>query len=200
MTDTIPDTEAPSPKASPSVSPRKRRKSANPFAPDPNFARHARRLFVAEADGVYRKAKPKEILATAESILQSSLVERAPMDSPSTVSAFLRARLGAEEREVFGAMYLDSQNRLIAVEDLFFGSITQASVHPREVVKACLKHNASGLVVFHCHPSQCRDPSTADEFLTAHLKTALALVEVRLLDHFIITAAEVTSFAQRGLL
>ena len=103
--------------------------------------------------------------------------------------------------EVFYALWLDAQNRLIAGEELFRGSLTQTSVYPREVVKRALWHNAAAVVLAHNHPSGVAEPSSADEHLTRELRQALALVDVRVLDHFIVAGAkQPLSFAERGLL
>lgn len=101
---------------------------------------------------------------------------------------------------MFGVLWLDAQNRLIEAEELFRGTLTQTSVYPREVVKAALARNAGAAVLYHNHPSGSAEPSRADELLTGNLKTALALVDVRVLDHFVITASEAMSFAARGLI
>jgi DNA repair protein RadC len=101
---------------------------------------------------------------------------------------------------VFGVLWLDAQNRLIEAEELFRGTLTQTSVYPREVVKAALTRNAGAAILYHNHPSGSAEPSRADELLTGNLKTALALVDVRVLDHFVVTAGKVTSFAARGLM
>ena len=121
--------------------------------------------------------------------------------SPKAVRDFLRLKLGALEHEAFGVVWLDSQNRVIAHGELFRGTLTQTSVYPREVVKAALACNAGAAILYHNHPSGLGDPSHADQALTTTLKQALALVDVRVLDHFIVAgAATPVSFAERGLL
>lgn len=122
------------------------------------------------------------------------------MSSPTDVRNYLRLRLGELEHEVFAALFLDSQNRLIASEDLFTGTISQTSVYPREVVKRALHHNAAAVIFAHNHPSGLAEPSRADEMLTNTLKQALALVDVRTLDHMIVGGTQVVSFAETGLL
>lgn len=122
------------------------------------------------------------------------------ISSPSAARDYCRLRLGGLEHEVFGAMWLDAQNRLIAFDELFRGTITQTSVYPREVVKAALAQNAAGVILTHNHPSGTVEPSRADEQLTRSLKDALALVDVRILDHLVVSASGVTSFAERGML
>ena len=121
--------------------------------------------------------------------------------SPKAVRDFLRLKLGALEHEAFGVVWLDSQNRVIAHGELFRGTLTQTSVYPREVVKEALACNAGAAILYHNHPSGLGDPSHADQALTTTLKQALALVDVRVLDHFIVAgAATPVSFAERGLL
>ena len=112
----------------------------------------------------------------------------------------LRIHFAGREYESFVALFLDSQHRLIAVDELFRGTLTQTSVYPREVLKAALKENAAAVIFAHNHPSGIPEPSKADERLTTALKSALALVDVRVLDHFIVAGAGVLSFAERGLL
>ena len=110
------------------------------------------------------------------------------------------ATLQALPHEVFVALFLDAQNRVIGIEELFRGTLTQTSVYPREVVKRALHHNAAALIFAHNHPSGVAEPSRADEALTQALKQALALIDVRVLDHFIVAGSGVLSFAERGLL
>ena len=111
---------------------------------------------------------------------------------------WLRLNLAGLEREVFMVVFLDNQNRLLAHETLFHGSITSTEVHPREVVKAALRHNAAAAIFAHNHPSGYAEPSDADRRITERLKKALALVEVRVLDHLIVGSKEIVSFAERG--
>lgn len=120
---------------------------------------------------------------------------------PEAVRDFLRLRMAELEHEVFVAIWLDSQNHLIAVEELFRGSLTQTSVHPREVIKSALAHNAGAVILAHNHPSGESMPSRADEVLTKTLANTLGLIDVKLLDHFIVGGAKRPfSFAERGLL
>ncbi|PKO27436.1 MAG: hypothetical protein CVU36_20450 [Betaproteobacteria bacterium HGW-Betaproteobacteria-9] len=123
----------------------------------------------------------------------------ATFDSPRAVRDFLRLHLGAEKTEVFAVLYLDSQNRAIAFETPFNGTLTQTSVYPREIARAAIGHNAAAVVLAHNHPSGEARPSRADEALTQSLKTTLALVDVRVLDHFIVTGRECVSMAEMGL-
>jgi DNA repair protein RadC len=122
------------------------------------------------------------------------------LSSPKAVRDYLRLAIGGREHEVFFAVFLDAQNRVLAFEDLFRGTLTETSVYPREVVKRALHHNAAAVIFAHNHPSGEAQPSAADETLTHALKSALALVEVKVLDHFVIGAEGATSFAERGLL
>ncbi|MDZ7686720.1 MAG: DNA repair protein RadC [Gammaproteobacteria bacterium] len=119
---------------------------------------------------------------------------------PGMTRRYLKGKLRSYDREVFAIMYLDNQHRLIEYEELFFGTIDGASVHPREVVKQVLAHNAAAVILAHNHPSGIAEPSAADRRITDRLKSALLLVDVRILDHMVIGDAEVVSFAERGLL
>ncbi len=122
------------------------------------------------------------------------------LNSPDKVRAFLRLQLAHLPHEVFLALFLDAQNRLLAAEEMFRGTLTQTSVYPREVVKRALAHNAAAVVFAHNHPSGVAEPSRADELLTRALRDALNLVDVRVLDHLIVGHGNVSSFAERGLL
>jgi len=127
-------------------------------------------------------------------------LKRASLNSPSLVRDYLRLTLTDKEHEVFACVFIDAQNHVIAVEELFRGTLTQTSVYPREVVKRALHRNCAAVILAHNHPSGVAEPSHADEMLTQCLKTALALVDVKVLDHFIIAADQSLSFAERGLL
>jgi DNA repair protein RadC len=122
------------------------------------------------------------------------------LNSPAAVRDCLRIHFAGREHESFVVLYLDSQHRLINIEELFRGTLTQTSVYPREVVKASLRENAAAVLFAHNHPSGLTDQSKADEQLTTALKQALALIDVRVLDHFIVAGASVLSFAERGLI
>ena len=122
------------------------------------------------------------------------------LSSPSTVRDFLRLSIQNRQVEVFVGLFLDAQNRVIAVEELFSGTLTQTSVFPREVVRKALHHNAASVIFAHNHPSGVAEPSHADETLTQALKEALALIDVRVLDHFVVGRGATLSFAERGLL
>lgn len=122
------------------------------------------------------------------------------LSSPTTVRDFLRLSIQNRQVEVFVGLFLDAQNRVIAVEELFSGTLTQTSVFPREVVRKALHYNAAGVIFAHNHPSGVAEPSHADETLTQALKEALALIDVRVLDHFVVGRSATLSFAERGLL
>ena len=122
------------------------------------------------------------------------------LDGPDSVRDFLRLELAPERNEVFAALYLDTQHRMLAFEHHFYGSIDHTSVHPRVLVQTALKHNAAAMILAHNHPSGVAEPSTADELITQQLVAALRLVDVRVLDHFVVTSAGYVSFAERKLL
>jgi DNA repair protein RadC len=149
-------------------------------------------------------AKAAQLAATLElarRALAGSIKAKDAMASPREVRDWLRLSLGNLQHEVFVALWLDAQNRLIISEELFRGTLTQTSVYPREVVKRALIHNAGAVILAHNHPSGLAEPSRADEALTSSLKQALALIDVKLLDHFIVTGgADPLSFAERGLI
>ncbi len=122
------------------------------------------------------------------------------VNSPQDVADYLKMRFAGLEREEFHIMFLNAQNRVIETEAMFRGTLTQTSVYPREVVKRALELNANAVILAHNHPSGTVDPSRADEFLTKTLKDALALVDVKILDHVVVAGSRHTSFAERGLL
>lgn len=149
-------------------------------------------------------AKAAQLVATLELTrrgLREELRARPALSSPGAVRDWLRLALAPLHHELFIALWLDAQNRLIADEELFRGTLTQTSVYPREVVKRALARNAAAVILAHNHPSGVAEPSAADELLTQSLKQALALVDVRIVDHFIVAGtAPPLSFAERGLL
>lgn len=157
-------------------------------------------LLVRDDAGRYRAAELSEILQAAQRLLARQLRGVEVMSSPGVIRDFLRVRLGGLEHEVFAVLMLDAQHRLIEYVELFRGTVSQASVYPREVVKETLARNAAAIVLVHNHPSGEASPSRADEFLTQTLKSALALVDVRVLDHLVVGGCDVLSFAERGLL
>ena len=150
--------------------------------------------------------QPKVItkLQVAKELVRRSLAEalrqRDCLSSPATVRDYLRVTLEGRHHEVFLVVFMDTQNRLIAAEEMFRGTLTQTSVYPREVVKRSLLLNAAAVLFAHNHPSGVAEPSRADELLTSALKQALALVDVKVFDHFVVGAGAAISFAERGLL
>ena len=157
-------------------------------------------LLVRDVDGQYRPASAEEVLQHARRVLSHRVRRGATMSSPQAVKDYLRVQIGALEHEVFTVIFLDAQHRLIALKEMFRGTVTQTSVYPREVVKESLALNAAAVILAHNHPSGFAEPSRADEFLTQSLKTALSLVDVRVLDHLVVAGADVRSFAEMGLL
>jgi DNA repair protein RadC len=149
------------------------------------------------------QAKYVQLQAAVE-LARRALAEEArqsdALNSPMAVRNYLRLTLSGRAQEVFLAVFLDAQNRVIFSEELFRGTLTQTSVYPREVVKRALHHNAASVILAHNHPSGVAEPSRADELLTQTLKSALALVDVRVLDHFIVAGNQSLSFAERGIL
>lgn len=150
--------------------------------------------------GEAKYAQLQAVLEMARRALREKLANGIALNSPQAVRDYLRLRLQALEHEVFVGVFLDAQNRLLAVEELFRGTLTQTSVYPREIVKRALSHNAAAIIFAHNHPSGIAEPSRADEMLTQTLKQALALVDVKVLDHFVVGSGAALSFAERGLL
>lgn len=150
--------------------------------------------------GDAKYAQLQAVLEMSRRALAEEMKRRDALSSPAAVRDFLRLKLAGLPHEVFLAVFLDAQNRVLEVEELFRGSLTQTSVYPREVVKRALARNAAGVILAHNHPSGVAEPSQADRWLTDQLKAALALVDVRVLDHFVVAGADGLSFAERGLL
>lgn len=150
--------------------------------------------------GTAKRAELTAVLELARRALAERLKERAVLDSPDAVKHYLQLHIAARPHEVFAALFLDAQHRLIALEELFRGTLTQTSVYPREVVIRALHHHAAAVVLAHNHPSGCAEPSRADEAITQTLKAALALVDVRVLDHMIVARGQTLSMAERGLI
>ena len=144
--------------------------------------------------------QPHPIVQQALALLACEIRQADALSSPQAVRDYLRLKLGDRPHEVFAILLLDSQNRIISFEEMFRGTLTQTSVYPREIVLEALKHNAAAVILCHNHPSGASTPSRADEALTQNLKTALALVDVRVLDHMIVTCGGCLSFAEQGLL
>lgn len=151
-----------------------------------------------EADRIVQE---NQLIDQALHILDRRLFTRGPiLSSPDTVAAYLKLHLAPQEHEVFGVIFLDAQHRVLAFEILFYGSIDGASVYPRQVIKRSMAHNAGAAILVHNHPSGCTEPSQADRILTARLKEALAFIEVRVLDHFIVGEGRPLSLAEHGWL
>ncbi|WP_309624935.1 RadC family protein [Methylibium sp.] len=150
--------------------------------------------------GPAKRAELQAVLEIARRTFVARMSAAPVFDTPQTVKDYLQLQLGSKQHEVFAVLFVDSQHRLIAFEEMFRGTLAQASVYPREVVKRALTLNAAAVVLAHNHPSGVAEPSRADEVLTQTLKSALALVDVRVLDHFVVSPGAVVSFAERGLL
>lgn len=148
--------------------------------------------------GPARQVLVRAALELGRRQLETGLRRGEALTSPSQTRTYLRACLRGHQREVFACLFLDNRHQVLAFEELFFGTIDCASVHPREVVKRALAHNAAAVIAAHNHPSGTAEPSRADEILTLRLKEALALVEVRLLDHVVVGDLSTTSLAERG--
>ncbi len=160
-------------------------------------------LFCAEGSTVYAKAPVLKLQAAVElasRTLTEQLQSRECLTSPGAVRDVLKLKLAGLPHEVFVCIYLDAQHRVISIEELFRGTLTQTSVYPREVVKAALRANAAAVIFAHNHPSGVAEPSHADQVLTQSLRQALALVDVKALDHFIVAGTKTLSFAERGLI
>ncbi len=150
--------------------------------------------------GQAKFAQLQAVLEMSKRHLQESMQRGDALTNPDDTKRFLSARLRDYPHEVFAILFLDNQHRVIEFEELFHGTIDSAAVHPREVVRRALHHNAAALILAHNHPSGINEPSQSDQQITQRLKEALALVEIRLLDHFIIGDGEPTSLAERGML
>lgn len=150
--------------------------------------------------GRARAAQFAAALELSRRSLREEMQARDSLASPMAVRGYLRLRMQHLGHEVFWGVFLDAQNRVIAAEELFRGTLTQTSVYPREVVKQALAHNAAGIILAHNHPSGVAEPSVQDQALTRSLAESLALVDVKVLDHFIVAPGACLSFAERGLL
>jgi DNA repair protein RadC len=150
--------------------------------------------------GSAKRAEIVAVLELARRALASQLQENTMFSSPQAVRDYLQLQLGSRDHEIFAVLFLDTQHRLIVLEEMFRGTLTQTSVYPREVVVRALALNAASVVLAHNHPSGSAQASRADEAITQTLKAALALVDVRVLDHFIVTARQAVSMAELGLM
>ena len=157
-------------------------------------------LLIRRDDGSLQKATSQEVLKAARSVLEHRVRRGAPLQSPAKVGEYLTACVGHLDYEVFGAILLDTRQRVIECLELFRGTLDGATVHPREVVKIALLKGAASLVIWHNHPSGVQDQSTADELITFRLRDALSTVDVRLLDHLVLAGPTILSFASKGLL
>ena len=153
-----------------------------------------------KGQGPAKRAELAAVIEMARRALAQQLSAAPVFDSPQCVKDYLQLHLGNLPHEVFAVLFLDAQHRLIKLDQMFTGTLGQTSVYPREVVKLALARNAGAVILAHNHPSGVAEPSRADEFLTQSLKTALALIDVRVLDHLVIGRGQVVSFAERGLL
>ena len=150
--------------------------------------------------GPAKRAEIVAVLELARRALTSQLKEKPMFASPQAIRNYLQLQLGGRDHEIFAVMFLDTTHRLIVLEEMFRGTLSQTSVYPREVVVRALALNAASVVLAHNHPSGVAQPSRADESITQTLKAALALVDVRVLDHFIVTATEAVSMSELGLM
>jgi DNA repair protein RadC len=150
--------------------------------------------------GPAKRAELVAVMEMARRALAQQLSNGPVFDSPAKVKDYVALHLGGLDHEVFAVLFLDSQHRLIEMRELFHGSLSQTSVYPREVLRQAMALNAGAVILAHNHPSGVAEPSRADEYLTQSLKTTLQMVEVRVLDHLVIGAGQVVSFAERGLL
>jgi DNA repair protein RadC len=150
--------------------------------------------------GPAKRAQFAAAIELARRSLQDGMRSANALTSPGAVRDYLRLAISNREHEVFVCLWLDAQHRVISFDELFRGTLTQTSVYPREIVKAGLKANAAAVIFAHNHPSGVAQPSQADELLTRNLKEALSLVDIKVLDHFIVAGHQTLSFAERGLL
>ena len=164
------------------------------------FAATEHELSQVHGIGISKYVQLQAIFEMSRRALNEQLQQRDVFKSPQQVRDYLVLKLGGLTREVFLVLFLDTQNHLVATEEMFAGTLTQTSVYPREVVKRALHHNAASVIFAHNHPSGIAKQSQADELLTKELKQALALVDVRVLDHFIVAGNNTLSFSERGLL
>lgn len=162
----------------------------------------ASRVQLTQVNGMgdSKYAQLQAIFEMSQRALKEQMRERDVLASPLAVRDYLKLKLGSLTREVFMVLLLDAQNRVLATEELFSGTLTQTSVYPREVVKCALSHNAAAVIFAHNHPSGVAEPSRADEMLTKTLKEALTLIDVKVLDHFVVAGNVALSFSEQGLL
>ena len=159
-----------------------------------------RPLFAHDSDESSSHEKCRAARELVLRALREEMNSAPVLSSPTAVREYLQITLSAREHEVFMALFLDAQNRVLAAEELFRGTLTQTAVYPREIVKTALRANAAAVIFAHNHPSGVAEPSRADEMLTQTLKHSLALVDIKVLDHFVVGRSAILSFAERGLL
>jgi DNA repair protein RadC len=164
------------------------------------FAATEHELSQVHGIGTSKYVQLQAIFEMSRRALSEQLQQQDVLNSPKAVRDYLVLKLGSLTKEVFLVLFLDTQNRLVATEEMFSGSLKETSVYPREVLKRALHHNAASVIFAHNHPSGIAQQSQADELLTKQLKQALALVDVRVLDHFIVAGNSTLSFSERGLL
>jgi DNA repair protein RadC len=164
------------------------------------FNADIRQFCVGRGLGQAKYAQLQAVLEMSRRHLQESLERGEGLTSPELTRRYLLSCLRDQQQEQFACLFLDSQHRVIAFDTLFYGTIDAACVYPREVVKRCLHHNAAAVILAHNHPSGIAEPSQADQRITRRLVDALSLVDVRVLDHFVVGDGELVSFAERGLL
>jgi len=157
-------------------------------------------LYVHTNDGSMRAATDDEIISIARLALDAKIKRQDKITSPADAKALVALRLGNVPHEVFVVIFFDAQLRMIELQEMFRGTLTQTSVYPREIVKEALQLNAASVILAHNHPSGVAEPSRADELITQTLKQALALVDVRVIDHLVVAGGSVLSFAERGLM
>jgi DNA repair protein RadC len=162
-------------------------------------------IFASDLSGVKglgpaKRAQFEAAIELARRSMREDIARDSALTSPGAVRDYLRLAISGREHEVFVCLWLNAQHRVISSEELFRGTLTQTSVYPREVVKSGLRHNAAAVVFAHNHPSGAAQPSQADELLTRNLRDALALVEIKVLDHFVVAGSQAISFPERGLL
>lgn len=162
------------------------------------FSANIREFSAIHGLGSAKFAQLQAVLELAKRAISEELQENTSLSSPQSVKKYLQLLIGSKAHESFAVLFLDVKNRLITTEELFRGTLNHASVYPREVVKSALQHNAAAIIIAHNHPSGSCEPSSADLQLTTTLKQALALVDVRVLDHFIVANPKVYSFAENG--
>jgi DNA repair protein RadC len=172
--------------------------TGNPARRRSNMSIH--NLYCRSIDGTLESASSAQILRAAQQVIAHRMRRGASLSSPHKVREYLTVRLGNLDHEIFALILLDKRHRVIEYVELFRGTIDGASVHPREVVKLVLEKGAAACVLVHNHPSGVKDQSTADELITKHLRDALALIDVRVVDHLIVGSGSVLSFAEAGLL